>query len=176
MKKINDLYDFIERAIKSRKYPENTGLSLKSALKLFERELNEDEKNSLDQFKRNIEQIYQTVFSKNKEYSADSLAVYKSRVLKAINDYEKYGTDPNKMANWIPKIIIRTKRQQNNQNNDMLPNQNIHDSVSNDRKTFNFTDSGSDWSMTIKSERQLSAEIKKKLIDISELLEKKLIK
>lgn len=40
------------------------------------------------------------------------------------------------------------------------------------KKTFyNFTDSGDGWSMSIKSERPLSSETKKLLIDISELLE-----
>src|SRR3989338_7606501 len=110
MKKIQDLYEFIDRAVKSRKYPDNTGMALKTALKLFEAVLNEEERNSIDVFSKNIEQIYQNVFSKNKNFSASSLATYKSRVTKVLSDYEKYGVDPTKMANWSPKVINRTKK------------------------------------------------------------------
>ncbi|OHA84094.1 MAG: hypothetical protein A2937_02770 [Candidatus Yonathbacteria bacterium RIFCSPLOWO2_01_FULL_47_33b] len=110
MKKIQDLYEFIDRAVKSRKYPDNTGMALKTALKLFEAVLNEEERNSIDVFSKNIEQIYQNVFSKNKNFSASSLATYKSRVTKVLSDYEKYGVDPTKMANWSPKVISRSKK------------------------------------------------------------------
>ena len=112
MKKFTDLYDFIDRAIKSRKYPDNTGMALKTSLKLFETELNEEERSSVDEFRKNIEQIYQNVFLKNKNFSAGSLATYKSRVLKVLSDYEKYGVDPTKMSNWSPKVVIRSKKQQ----------------------------------------------------------------
>jgi|SRR3989344_283233 len=108
--KIETLYDFLERAVKSKKYLENTAISLKTALKLFEKELSEEERNSVDEFKKNIDHIYSRVFSNNKNFSAGSLATYKSRVLKVVNDYQKYGIDPTKMANWSPKITIRSKR------------------------------------------------------------------
>lgn len=111
MKKIQDIYDFVDRAIKSRKYPENTGMALKTALKLFDAELNDEERNSVEEFRKNIDQIYQSVFSKNKNFSAGSLATYKSRVLKALSDFEKYGIDPTKMAGWSPKVISRPKKQ-----------------------------------------------------------------
>lgn len=111
MKKFQDLYDFIDRAVKSRKYPNNTGMSIKTALKLFETELNDEERNSIDEFRKNLEQIYQNVFSKNKDFTASSLATYKSRVLKVLADYEKYGVEPAKMASWSPKMIIRSKKQ-----------------------------------------------------------------
>lgn len=108
--KFETLYDFLNKAVKSRKYAESNASGLRVALKLFEAELNEEELNSLDVFKKNIEQIYQNVFSKNKNFSAGSLATYKSRVLKVVNDYEKYGQDATKMANWFPKIITRVKK------------------------------------------------------------------
>ena len=111
MKKFQDLYDFVDKAIRSRKYPDNTGATLKTALKLFDAELNEEERNSIDEFSKNIEQIYQGVFSKNKNFTASSLAVYKSRVLKVIADYKKYGVDATKMAGWSPKIVARSKKQ-----------------------------------------------------------------
>ncbi len=102
---IDTLIDFIDRATKSRKYPENTASGLKAALKLFETVLNEEERESLDTFKKNIDQIYQSLSIKNgKNFTSSSLAAYKYRILKLLNDYEKYGIDPTKMAGWSPKI------------------------------------------------------------------------
>ncbi len=103
MVKFEELYEFVDRATKSRKYPENTGMSLKAALKLFDRELNNEERASIDEFRKNLDQIYQGIFSKNKDFTVSSLATYKSRVLKVLSDYEKYGTEPAKMAGWLPK-------------------------------------------------------------------------
>jgi hypothetical protein len=108
--KFQDLYEFIDRAVKSRKYPENTGMALKTALSLFGKELSDEEKLSIDEFKKNLEPIYQNVFTKNKNFSASSLATYKSRVMKVLGDYEKYGVDPTKMTNWSPKVIKRTSK------------------------------------------------------------------
>ncbi|MFA6524186.1 MAG: site-specific integrase [Candidatus Paceibacterota bacterium] len=105
MNKFEELYSFIDRAIKNRNYAENTGISLKTALRLFEKELNEEEINSIDKFNKNIEQIYHSVCSKNKNFSASSLATYKSRILKVLTDYKKYGIDPTKMSNWPRKTI-----------------------------------------------------------------------
>lgn len=107
MKTIKDLYEFIEVATRNRKYPTSTAQGLRAAVKLFDSELNDDERDSLDKIKANLDQIYQGVFAKNKNFTAASLATYRSRLLKVINDYEKYGTDPTKMANWNPKVIVR---------------------------------------------------------------------
>ena len=75
-KNIPALYDFIERAVKSRKYPENTAQGLKAALKLFDAVLNDEERQSLDTFKQNLEQIYHSVSSKNgKDFNASTLCV-----------------------------------------------------------------------------------------------------
>jgi len=169
MKKFTELYDFIDRAIKSRNYPENTGISLKTALKLFEKELNEEERNSISEFSKNIEQIYSSVCSKAKNFSAGSLATYKSRVIKVLTDYEKYGIDPTKMSGWPKKTIsTRTKRNQDTSNyfkgNDFigLGKQTDH--------PFMFNDSGTGWNVSIKSTQPISSEIKKSLIDISDSL------
>lgn len=111
MEKFTDLYQFIDRAIRSRKYPQNTGGALKSALKLFETEINDDERNSLESFKANFEQIYRSVCTKNSDrFSVASLATYRNRILKVIKDYEKYGVDPTKMVNWTPKIKASSKK------------------------------------------------------------------
>lgn len=110
MTKFQELYNFIDRARRSRKYADATALSLRAALKMYEGVLNEDERESLDKFKNNFEQITRSMVGKNASKStAGSLATYKSRALKVINDYEKYGEDPLKMNSWEPKVIIRTK-------------------------------------------------------------------
>lgn len=110
MKPIKDLYEFIEVATRNRKYPTSTAQGLRAAVKLFDSELNDDERDSLDKVKTNLDQIYQSVFAKNKNFTAASLATYRSRLLKVINDYEKYGTDPTKMANWNPKVVVRAPK------------------------------------------------------------------
>lgn len=107
-KTVKDLYDFVDTAVRSRKYPENTGIAIKTALKLFEAELTPEEANSANLFKDNLDQIYNNVFNKNKlKFSAGSLHTYKGRVLRALSDYEKYGLDAAKMASWSPKVVVR---------------------------------------------------------------------
>jgi hypothetical protein len=110
MAKYKDLFDFIDRAVKSRKYPDATARTLKASLKLYEAVLNDEELNSLDKFKENFEPITANVFNKNaNSFSASSLTTYKSRAQKVLADFEKYG-DPTKMNSWSPKTILRTKK------------------------------------------------------------------
>jgi len=109
MKNIQDLYDFIDRAAKSHKYPDNTAWSLKSAIKKFEPLLNEEERTSVEKFRDNLDPLTQKLFNKDKSTSASSLTTYKSRVTKVISDFEKYGNDASKMANWTVKTISRTR-------------------------------------------------------------------
>ena len=114
---IKDLYEFIHTALRNRKYPPNTAQGYKAALRVFEAELNDEEKASVQKTRENIDQINNLIFSKNK-ISAGSLATYKSRLVKVVADYEKYGTDATKMANWSPKVIApRVKRVKNGLNN-----------------------------------------------------------
>lgn len=109
---INTLKEFITSADKSRKYPHNTALGLSAALKLFEAEMNEDEKKSLSLLVNNLDQIYASVFQKNKtKMSAGSLQTYKSRVSKVIADYENYGKNATKMASWNPTVVVRKSKQ-----------------------------------------------------------------
>lgn len=112
MTKVMDtLRDFIDSAERSRKYPTNTAVALKNALKLFEAELNEEEALSLDTFKDHLDQIYHSVFEKNKNrMSVGSLATYKARVNRVLGDYEKYGSDPTKFATWSPAVKTRAPR------------------------------------------------------------------
>lgn len=113
MSQIKDLYEFIELAQRNRKYPANTASGFKAALKLFESDLTDDEMGSIDLFLKNIDQIYQSVARKNpKNMSMDSLRVYKDRVTRLIRDYQSYGVDPTKIANWNRPVraISRTKK------------------------------------------------------------------
>ena len=98
---IKQLSEFIDTAERNRKYPTGTATGRRAALRLFEQELNEEEKESLDTLRSNLEQIYQNVFNKNKsKMSAESLVTYKQRIEKLIEDYETYGADPTKLATW----------------------------------------------------------------------------
>ena len=103
MNKFKDLYEFVDFAKSNRKYPENTANGLKSALNIFEKELNIDELNSVDLVEDNIEEIFINVVSKNKNKNIGSLNTYKARVLKTIKDYQKYGTNPSKIQGWDTK-------------------------------------------------------------------------
>jgi hypothetical protein len=104
---IKQLFDFIEKAQKSRKYLPNTATSYRSPLRLIEPELTDEEKESIDLFKKNLDQIFNTLYNKNGSLSAASLEVYKRRVRSLISDYEKYGKDPSAMANWNRPIVTR---------------------------------------------------------------------
>lgn len=95
------LLEFIDTAERNRKYPKGTAVGRRAALRLFESELNDEERESLDTFKAHFDQIYQNVFNKNKaKMAVESLLTYKNRLNALISDYEKFGIDPTKMANW----------------------------------------------------------------------------
>ncbi|HET7302658.1 MAG TPA: hypothetical protein VFI74_04995 [Candidatus Saccharimonadales bacterium] len=105
MNAIKSLHDFIKIATAERKYADNTARGLNAALKLFEPHLNETEKQSLDAFEGNLENIANDIFSKRKDGkpTSDTLMVYKRRVHKVIADYKSYGNAPGKMALWNPR-------------------------------------------------------------------------
>jgi len=112
MNKFSDLYDFIDFATGNRKYPANTANGLKSALKIFEKELNLDELNSIGLIEDNIDEIFINAVTNNKDKNIGSLNTYKARLLKVINDYQRYGIDPSKMQGWTishkatsPKLV-----------------------------------------------------------------------
>lgn len=105
---ITTLLDFITAAERSRKYPPSTASNHRSPLRLIQPELTEEENNSLEIFKSHLDQVFDIIYSKNKsEMSASSIEVYKKRVRSLIADYEKYGTEPSKMASWNRQIITR---------------------------------------------------------------------
>lgn len=118
---IETLIEFIETAKKNRKYPSGTAIGRRAALKLFEPELNDEERESLDTFKSHLDNIYQNVYNKNKaKMTAESWVTYKNRLKALISDYEKHGTDPTKMANWN-----RTVRKTSGKNK-VNPEKNTH--------------------------------------------------
>lgn len=105
---VTTLLDFITAAERSRKYPPSTASNHRSPLRLIQSELTEEENNSLVIFKNHLDQVFDIIYSKNKsEMSASSIEVYKKRVRSLIADYEKYGTEPSKMASWDRQIITR---------------------------------------------------------------------
>ncbi|KKQ22135.1 MAG: hypothetical protein A3G45_01185 [Candidatus Staskawiczbacteria bacterium RIFCSPLOWO2_12_FULL_37_15] len=104
MEKFNNLYTFIDFAKGNRKYPENTANNLKSALKIFEKVLTEDELNSISLIEDRIEEIFINVINSNKNKSIGSLGTYKARLLRVINDYKKYGQNPSKIQDWMPRL------------------------------------------------------------------------
>jgi len=109
-KDLGSLYEFIERAKRDRKYAENTAFGRKAALQLYELELSEDEKKSIDLIYERLDRISQAVFSKNsKKFSSSTLAVYKRRVKNLIDDYRKFGTSAEGMAAWSTNRKTRTQ-------------------------------------------------------------------
>lgn len=104
MDKFINLYDFIDFAKANRKYPDNTANNLKSALKIFEKELNAEELKSIDMVEESIGEIFKSLVIANKNKSIVSLNTYKARLLKVIKDYKKYGAEPSKIQSWVVKI------------------------------------------------------------------------
>jgi len=103
MNKFSDLYDFIDLASANRKYTKSVVNNLKSTLKIFGKELNEQELGSVNMIEDNIEEIFRSVANSNKDKSMGSLNTYKARLLRVINDYEKYGANPAKIQGWSIK-------------------------------------------------------------------------
>ncbi len=103
MNTLEDLYTFVDLAKANRKYPESTANNLKSALKIFEKDLNAGEIKSLHLIETNIDGIFRTVVINNKDKSIGSLNTYKARLIRVINDFKRYGQDPAKIQNWTAK-------------------------------------------------------------------------
>jgi len=103
MNKFSDLYDFIDLASANRKYTESVANNLKSTLKIFGKELNEEELGSINMIEDNIEEIFRSVANVNKDKSMGSLNTYKARLLRVIGDYKKYGANPAKIQGWTIK-------------------------------------------------------------------------
>ncbi len=98
------LYDFIDLAEKNRKYPPNTAHGKRAAVKLFETVITVDERQSLKLLEERMEEIYLSLISKYKDtFSIKSLHTYKGRFLKVIQDYKRYGKEPEAIVHWETK-------------------------------------------------------------------------
>lgn len=98
------LYDFIELAQKNRKYPPNTAHGKRAAAKIFDTVVTVDERQSLKLLEERMEEIYLSLISKYKDsFSIKSLHTYKGRFLKVIQDYKRYGKEPDAMVHWEAK-------------------------------------------------------------------------
>jgi len=120
MDKFTNLYDFIDFAKANRKYPDNTANNLKSALKIFEKELNAEELKSINMVEESIGEIFRSLVIAHKDKSIISLNTYKARLLKVIKDYKKYGAEPSKIQTWVAKtrkstpLLIKKDKQDRN--------------------------------------------------------------
>ena len=171
MTKFSNLLEFVERAQRNRKYPEATAQSLKAALRLYDTELSEEEKVSLEKVKRDFEQITHSVFSKNaSKFTAASLATYKSRVLKAFADYEKYG-DPAKMSNWSPRVIHRGKKSEQRTSSSAGQTQSHQEDTHFSGQPYVLSDRGAGWRLSIESIAPMTTTMKKDVADIAEKLD-----
>jgi len=103
MDKFINLYDFVDFAKANRKYPSNTANNLKSAIKIFEKELNAEELKSITMVEDSIGEIFRSLVIAHKDKSIVSLNTYKARLLKVIKDYKKYGAEPSKIQHWVVK-------------------------------------------------------------------------
>ncbi len=104
MDEYQKLYEFITLAEKNRKYPANTAHGRRAALKLFETVLNPDERESLDLIEQRANEIYLTLISRHKDnFSIQSLNTYKGRFFKIIQDYKRYGANPDDIMRWEVK-------------------------------------------------------------------------
>jgi len=101
---LQKLYEFIDLAEKNRKYPANTAHGRRAALNLFDTVLTQDEKESLTLIQERMKEIYLSLISKHKDvFSMASLNTYKGRFLKVIEDYKRYGVNPDNMVHWEAK-------------------------------------------------------------------------
>src|SRR5258708_1484115 len=110
MNSFQSLFSFIDTAERNRKYHTATAKAIRGALRKVESELNEEEKESVDKFLQNINQIFQTLYQKSSaNVTASSIETYKSRIKKVIAEYKKYGMNPTNMNSWNPAVIVRKK-------------------------------------------------------------------
>ncbi|TSC72279.1 MAG: Uncharacterized protein G01um101438_597 [Parcubacteria group bacterium Gr01-1014_38] len=108
---IEILSAFVDTAERNRNYPSNTAAGLRSALRLFERELNGTERASVEQLSKNLDKIYRQVVSRNQQkMTAASMETYRRRIKNLLSDYENYGVDPTRIAEWnrpTRKVLAR---------------------------------------------------------------------
>jgi hypothetical protein len=98
---IKELKEFVDYAEKNRKYASETARGKRTAFRLFEKALNEDEAASVDLINERFEKIYSEVVQKNKmSVKMSALEVYKRRIRGLLNDYKKYANDATAFNLW----------------------------------------------------------------------------
>lgn len=110
MANTEDLIQFVNIAEKNRIYPRGTADGYRAAIKLFDEVLNEEERESLTIITERLAKIYQEVIIKNQNrIKIQTLATYKSRMIKLIEDYNQFGQNAEKMANWTRPVKNRKR-------------------------------------------------------------------
>lgn len=136
LNKFNDLISFTELAEKNRKYAPGTADGLRASIRKFEAISNEEEKDSLEVFISRLDQIFRIFVDKYKsEMTLASMNTYKQRIKKVIDEYNKYGKNPEKMSSWTPNTISRSpknNKQKSNRNEQTLKNTSSAEGISSD--------------------------------------------
>jgi len=102
---IQNLTEFIQKAIKLGKYNTNTGVGLINAVKTAEKGLSSEEPKDIDYLVEHMEELF--IRQKDITLSPQSQAVYFTRIRTAVKDFKKYGVDARSIYSWSPKIRIR---------------------------------------------------------------------
>ncbi len=106
---IDQLIQFAEKAERNYKYKPASAGSLITAAKVFNTVMLEDERQSTEVIRAKLDEMVNRVDIKYpKKYSNDSLITYKTRMLRLLGDFERYGTSAQAMASWSPAQIKRT--------------------------------------------------------------------
>ncbi|MBL7745617.1 MAG: hypothetical protein JNN00_19250 [Chitinophagaceae bacterium] len=103
--KIQDLVEFVQKAVKLAKYNSNTGGGILIAIRVAEKGLLPEEPRDIDYLLSHMQELF--IRQKDLALSAQSQAVYFGRIKKAVEDYKKYGFDARAIYSWSPKLRAR---------------------------------------------------------------------
>lgn len=112
---IQSLVEFIQKAIKLAKYNANTGNGLLNAVRTAERGFLPEEPKQIDYLVGHMEELF--LRQRDMNLSPQSLAVYFTRIRRAVEDYSKYGTDARSIYSWSPKQRIKKVSSKSNSTN-----------------------------------------------------------
>lgn len=101
-KMLEDLFRFVDKAEQLGTYPANTAAGARAALRALSSVLTQEEAESLDTFRSNLEAILGRVSNK-KNISPVSLRTYQTRVTSLLDDYARYGQNHLSLASWKRK-------------------------------------------------------------------------
>jgi hypothetical protein len=98
---LQKVIDFVQKATKLGKYNANTGGGLINAIRAAEKGLLAEEPHNNDYLLEHLEELF--FRQKDLNLSPQSQAVYFARIRRAVEDYNKYGTDAKSIYSWSPK-------------------------------------------------------------------------